>query len=123
LEDLESDVDADDDEGAGDGDSKELGDGASDVKAKDKDSDELNADEFASSSIIRGPMQRKLEVAAARANRSTDRALSHIAALDARAAAAAASSREDGMSAQGRPVRTQSLVNYAEDVQSQRWTQ
>jgi hypothetical protein len=66
-------------------------------------------------------MQLKLEVAAARTNRSTDRALSQIAVLEARAAAA--SSREDGMSAQGRPVQTQTPVNYAEDVQSQRWTQ
>jgi hypothetical protein len=66
-------------------------------------------------------MQRKLEVATARANRSTDRGLSQMAVLEARAVAA--SPREDGMSAQGRPVQTRTPVNYAEDVQSQRWTQ
>jgi hypothetical protein len=37
---------------------------------------------------VTGPMQRKLKVAAARANRSTDRALSQIAVLEAWAAAA-----------------------------------
>jgi hypothetical protein len=85
---------------------------------EDKDSDELEAEEFASSSEESDAAE---EVAAARAKRSTGRALSQIAVLEARAAAA--SSREDDKNAQGRPVRTRTPVKYAEDVPSQCWTQ
>jgi hypothetical protein len=70
---------------------------------------------------VRSPTQRKRSPQHAPTGRSTGHALSQIAVLEARAAAA--SSREDGMNAQGRPLRTRTPVNYAEDVQSQRWTQ
>jgi hypothetical protein len=99
---MDSNVDDADDEIVGDEGTASYG------EVEDKDSDELEVE----------------EVAAARANRSTGRALSQIdqiAVLEARAVAA--SSREDGMNAQGRPLRTRTPVNYAEDVQSQRWTQ
>jgi hypothetical protein len=117
AEDLDSDVDADDEIVDNEG-SKEAGSGASYGDVEAEDSDVLDDDDFASSSE---EFDAAAEVAAARANRSTGRALSQIAVLEARAAAA--SPREDGMNAQGRPVRTRTPVNYAEDVQSQRWTQ
>jgi hypothetical protein len=117
AEHLDSDVDADD-EIVGNEGSKESGSGASYGEVKAEDSDVLDDDNFASSSE---ESDAAAEVAAARANRSTGRALSQIAVLEARAAAA--SSREDGINAQGRPVRTRTPVNYAEGVQSQRWTQ
>jgi hypothetical protein len=117
AENLDSDVDADD-EIVGNEGSKESGSGASYGEVEAEVSDVLDNDDFASSSE---ESDAAAEVAAARANRSTGRALSKIAVLEARAAAA--SSGEDGMNAQGRPVRTRTPANYAEDVQSQRWTQ
>jgi hypothetical protein len=80
---------------------------------EDKDSDELRVDDFASSNEESDAAE---EVAAARANWSTGRALSQIVVLEARAAAA--SSREDGMSAQDRPLRSRMPFNYTENVQS-----
>jgi hypothetical protein len=82
---------------------------------EDEDSDEFEVDDFASSSEESDAAE---VVAAARANRSTGRALSQIAVLDARAAAASSSLREDGMSAQDRPLRSRMPINYTEDVQS-----
>jgi hypothetical protein len=80
---------------------------------EDEDSYELEVNDFASSSEESDAAE---EVAAARANRSTGRALSQIAVLEARAAAA--SSREDGISTQNRPLRSRMPVNYTEDVRS-----
>jgi hypothetical protein len=60
------------------------------------------------------------EVAAARVERGTGRAISQIAVLEARAAATPP--REGGVNAQGRSRRTHAPVNYSEEVQSQRWT-
>jgi hypothetical protein len=112
-----SDVDADDDI-VGDEGSKESGGGASYGEVKTEISDILEDDDFASSCEESDAAEK---VPAARAKRSTGRSLSQLAVLEARAAAA--SSRKDGMNAQGRPVRSRTQVNYAEDVQSQRWTQ
>jgi hypothetical protein len=108
-------VDADD-EIVGDEGSKESGGNASYGEVKDEDSDELEDDDFASSGEESGAAKK---VATARTNRSTGHALSQIAVLER---AAAPSSRADGTKTQGRPLRSRTPVNYAEDVPSQRWT-
>jgi hypothetical protein len=73
---------------------------------EDEDSDELEDDGSASRSEESDPAE---EVATARANRSTGRALNQIAALEAWAAAT--SSRGDSMNAQDRPVQSRTPVN------------
>jgi hypothetical protein len=78
ADDQDSDVYVDagtDDECMGDGGSKETGGGAPDVEAEDEDSDELESYDFASSSEKSDAAE---EVAAARADRSTGRALSKL---------------------------------------------
>jgi hypothetical protein len=120
ADDLDSDEDSDaDDEIVGDEGSKESGGCTSYVygEVEDDDSVKLEDDNFADSTKKSDAVE---EVAAARADRSTGRALSQIALLEARAGAP--SSREEGMNAQSRPLQTWTPVDSAEDVQLQRWT-
>ena len=101
----------------GDDGSQELGSAASCIEEADDDSEEADDDAFASSSEESDAAE---EVAAARVERSTGRAISQIAVLEARATAIP--TREGDVNAQGRSRRKRAPVNYSVEVQSQRFT-